>query len=55
MPEIYTDNMVLQHGRLLTIQGKADAGEKSNCFHRQAATSGCDGEQMESGRWMSGH
>ncbi|MDE5678188.1 GDSL-type esterase/lipase family protein [Phocaeicola sp.] len=28
MPEIYTDNMVLQHGRPLTVRGKADAGQK---------------------------
>ena len=28
MSALYSDNMVLQHGRSLTIQGKADAGEK---------------------------
>lgn len=28
MSPLYTDNMVLQHGRVLTIGGKADAGEK---------------------------
>lgn len=28
MPELFTDNMVLQHGRPITIQGNADAGEK---------------------------
>ena len=28
MSAMYSDNMVLQHGRPLTIQGKADAGEK---------------------------
>ena len=27
MSALYSDNMVLQHGRSLTIQGKADAGE----------------------------
>ena len=26
--QMYSDNMVLQHGKRLTIQGKADAGEK---------------------------
>ena len=28
MSQMYSDNMVLQHGKRLTIQGKADAGEK---------------------------
>lgn len=28
MPELYTDDMVLQYGQPLKIQGKADAGEK---------------------------
>ncbi len=28
MPDIYTDNMVLQHSRELTLRGTADAGEK---------------------------
>ena len=28
MSELYTDNMVLQHGRPLSLQGKANAGEK---------------------------
>ena len=28
MSPLYSDNMVLQHGQTLTIQGKADAGEK---------------------------
>ncbi len=28
MPSLYTDNMVLQHGRELTLQGTADAGER---------------------------
>ncbi|WP_455672413.1 GDSL-type esterase/lipase family protein [Phocaeicola sp.] len=28
MSELYTDNMVLQHGEPLTIQGKANAGDK---------------------------
>ena len=28
MSPMYSDNMVLQHGRHLTVQGKADAGEK---------------------------
>lgn len=47
MPEIYTDNMVLQHGRLLTIQGKADAGEKVTVsIDRQQlqAVTGADGK-----------
>lgn len=47
MPEIYTDNMVLQHGRLLTIQGKADAGEKVTVsIDRQKlqAVTGADGK-----------
>ena len=28
MSQMYSDNMVLQHGKRLTIQGKSDAGEK---------------------------
>lgn len=28
LSELYTDNMVLQHGQPLTIRGKANAGEK---------------------------
>ena len=28
MSQMYSDNMVLQHGKRLTIQGKADVGEK---------------------------
>ena len=28
MSDLYTDNMVLQHGEVLMVQGKADAGQK---------------------------
>ena len=47
MPELYTDNMVLQHGRPLAIQGKANAGEKVTvCIDKQKlqAVTGIDGK-----------
>jgi len=47
MPELYTDNMVLQHGRPLTIQGKADAGEKVTVSidkQKLQAVTGTDGK-----------
>lgn len=47
MPEIYTDNMVLQHGRPLTVRGKADAGEKVTVSigkQKLQAVTGTDGK-----------
>lgn len=46
MPELYTSNMVLQHGRPLTIHGKADAGEK--------VTVSIDRQKLESVTGMDG-
>lgn len=47
MPELYTDNMVLQHGCPLTIRGKANAGEKVTVSidkQKLQAVTGTDGK-----------
>lgn len=47
MPELFTDNMVLQYGRPLKIQGKANAGEKVTVSigkQKHAAVTGSDGK-----------
>lgn len=47
MPELYTDDMVLQYGQPLKIQGKADAGEKITVSigkQKQQATAASNGK-----------
>lgn len=47
MPELFTDNMVLQYGRPLKIQGKANAAEKVTVSidrQKHSAVAGSDGK-----------
>lgn len=47
MPELFTDNMVLQHGRPIRIQGRADAAEKVTVTignQKQQATTASNGK-----------
>ena len=46
MSPLYTDNMVLQHGKPLTIQGTANAGDRitvSIAHQKQKVVTGMDG------------
>lgn len=49
MSPVYTDNMVLQHGRELKIQGRADAGEKVTLT---IAGQKCKAQADSDGRWQ---